>query len=148
MALEAWAAQVVCEHLDAHVANLERATRLEEKAERLEKAGTPSESARNRAERARREVVAELAALRASFVEAAGGRGGAYAFDRMVEQVPDFHAASALGQASLKRSLGPLGSGSQGAEDIPSDPARLRTGPGVEKEKANSGQHQDQKYPP
>jgi hypothetical protein len=85
-ALEAWAARVVREYLDAHAANLERAERLEEKAKRLEKAGILSESARNRAERARREVVAELAALRASFVEAAGGPDGAYAFDRVVEQ--------------------------------------------------------------
>jgi hypothetical protein len=44
--------------------------RLGEKAEWLEKAGTPSESARNRAERVREEVVAGLAALRASFVGA------------------------------------------------------------------------------
>lgn len=85
-ALEAWATRVVCEYLDAHTADLERAARLEEKAKRLEKAGTPSESARNQAERMRREVVTELAALRASFVEAAGKRGGAYAFDRAVEK--------------------------------------------------------------
>ena len=79
------------EYLEAHTANLERAARLEEKAERLEKAGIPSESARNRAQRARREVVAGLAALRASFVEAVGGRDGARAFDRMVRQrYPDF----------------------------------------------------------
>ena len=41
----------------------------------------PSESARNRAERARREVEAGLAALRASF---AGGRDEHRAFDREV----------------------------------------------------------------
>jgi hypothetical protein len=84
-ALETRAAQTVREYLDAHAANLERAERLEEKAERLEKAGTPSESARNRAERAHEEVVAGLAALRTSFVEAAGGREEALAFDRAVE---------------------------------------------------------------
>jgi hypothetical protein len=84
-ALESWAARSVREYLDAHAANLERVARLEEKAERLEKAGIPSESARNRAERARGEVVAGLAALRASFVEAAGEQDGAYAFDRVVE---------------------------------------------------------------
>ncbi|MDQ4002535.1 MAG: hypothetical protein M3259_01695 [Actinomycetota bacterium] len=84
-ALEARAEQTVREYLDAHASNLERAARLKEKAERLEKAGTPSESARNRAERARGEVVAGLAALRSSFVEAAGRWEGAYAFDRVVE---------------------------------------------------------------
>jgi hypothetical protein len=76
----------VREYLYAHASTLERATRLEEKAERLEKAGTPSESVRNRAERARAEIVTGLAVLRASFVETAGGREGACAFDRVVEQ--------------------------------------------------------------
>ncbi len=85
-ALESRAARAVREYLDAHAASLERAARLEEKAERLERAGTPSESVRNRAQRAREEVVAGLAALRASFVKAAGGRDGAYAFDRVLEQ--------------------------------------------------------------
>ncbi len=82
-ALESRAARSIREYLDAHAANLERAARLEEKAERLERAGIPSESARNRAERARGEVVAGLAALRASFVEAGGEQDGAYAFDRV-----------------------------------------------------------------
>ena len=82
--LESRAARVVREYLDAHAGKLERAARLEEKAERLEKAGTPSESARNRAERARREVMAGLAALRASFVEAVGERDGARTFDRVM----------------------------------------------------------------
>ena len=72
------------EYLDAQAENLERAARLAEKAVRLERDGTPSDSARNRAERARGEVVAGLAALRARFVEAAGGRG-AGAFDRVVQ---------------------------------------------------------------
>jgi hypothetical protein len=85
-ALESRAARILREYLDAHAANLERAARLEEKAERLEKAGTPSESARNRAQQARGEVVAGLAALRASFVEAVGRRDGARAFDRVVGQ--------------------------------------------------------------
>jgi hypothetical protein len=68
--LEARAERTVREHLNTHAENFERAVRLGEKAERLEEAGTPSESARNRAERAREEAVAELAALRASFVGA------------------------------------------------------------------------------
>ena len=72
------------EHLEAHAESLERAARLAEKAGRLEKAGTPSDSARNRAERARGEVVAGLEALRARFVEAAGGEGLGV-FDRVVE---------------------------------------------------------------
>jgi hypothetical protein len=84
-ALESRATRAIREYLDRHTTNLERAARLEKKAERLEKAGIPSESARNRAERARGEVVAGLAALRVSFVEATGGREGAYAFDRVVE---------------------------------------------------------------
>jgi hypothetical protein len=94
--LESRAAGAVREYLYAHAATLERATRLEEKAERLEKAGTPSESVRNRAERARAEVVVGLAALRSSFVETAGGRDGAYAFDRVVERrCPGFMPPSA-----------------------------------------------------
>lgn len=80
------------EYLSAHAANLERAVRLEEKAKRLKEAGTPSESVRNRAERARGEVVAGLATLRASFVNTASEREGAYAaFDRALEtQCPAF----------------------------------------------------------
>jgi hypothetical protein len=72
----------VHEYLDAHAASIERAVRLEEKAGRFERAGIPSESARKRAERAHREVVSELASLRASFVEAIGEREGTRAFDR------------------------------------------------------------------
>jgi hypothetical protein len=83
-ALESRAVWVVCEYLDAHAANLERAVRLEEKAERLEEAGIPSESARNRAERARGEVMPGLAALRASFFEASGNEA-AHAFDQAVK---------------------------------------------------------------
>ena len=82
--LKARAERLVREYLDAHAENLERAARLEEKAGRLERAGTPSESARNRAARARGEVVAGLAAVRARFVEAVG-REGARAFDLVVE---------------------------------------------------------------
>ncbi len=90
-ALEPRAARAIHGYLETHAANLERATRLEEKAERLEEDGIPSESVRNRAQRARREVVAGLAALRASFIETVGERGGARAFDRMVRQrCPDF----------------------------------------------------------
>jgi hypothetical protein len=48
----------------------------------MERAGTPSESAHNRAERARREVEAGLAALRASFAASAGGGEGWRAFNR------------------------------------------------------------------
>jgi hypothetical protein len=83
--LEPRVVQSIRGYLDAHASNLERAVRLGEKAERLEKAGTPSESARNRAERARADVVVGLAALRASFVEAAGAREGARTFDRAVK---------------------------------------------------------------
>ncbi|HEX2108125.1 MAG TPA: hypothetical protein VHF70_02465 [Rubrobacteraceae bacterium] len=94
--LEARADRTVREHLNAYAENFERAVRLGKKAERLEEAGTPSESARNRAERAREEAVAGLAALRASFVDAT--RKGGRAFDRALErrcpafasrQVPD-----------------------------------------------------------
>lgn len=85
LALESRAARTVREYLEAHAANLERAVRLEEKADRLEKDGIPSESARYRAQRARGEVVAGLAAQRASFVEATGKWEGAHAFDRAVE---------------------------------------------------------------
>jgi seryl-tRNA(Sec) selenium transferase len=101
-------ARAVHEYLDAHATNLERVARLEEKAERLEKAGTPSESVRNRAERARAEVVAGLAALRVSFVKATGGRNGAYAFDRVVEQrCPSFtpHSSRRTPQGFRQRSL-------------------------------------------
>ncbi len=89
---EVRAARILREYLGAHAANLERAVRLGEKAERLEEAGTPSESARNRAERAHGEVVAGLANLRVSFIEAAGEREGAHAtFDRALEtQCPAF----------------------------------------------------------
>src|SRR5918997_177348 len=82
--LEARAERTLREHLDAYAESFERAVRLGEKAERLEKAGTPSESARNRAERAREEAVAGLAALRASFVGAT--RKGGHAFDRALER--------------------------------------------------------------
>jgi hypothetical protein len=83
--VEPRAAKALSEYLDAHAAILERATRLEKKAERLEKAGTPSESARNRAGRARGEILAGLATLRASFTETAGEHRGARAFDRALE---------------------------------------------------------------
>ena len=93
---EARAERSVREHLNTHAENFERAVRLGEKAKRLEEAGTPSESARNRAQRAREEAVAGLAALRASFVGAT--EKGGHAFDRALErrclafatrQVPD-----------------------------------------------------------
>ncbi|MBA3426658.1 MAG: hypothetical protein H0U04_19455 [Rubrobacter sp.] len=77
------AAAAIREHEQVHAALFERMTRLTEKAERLEEAGTPSESAGNRAGRAREEVEAELAALRAAFVAAAGKRGRK-TFDRQV----------------------------------------------------------------
>ena len=93
---EARAERSVREHLNTHAEIFERAVRLGEKAKRLEEAGTPSESARNRAQRAREEAVAGLAALRASFVGAT--EKGGHAFDRALErrclafatrQVPD-----------------------------------------------------------
>ncbi len=75
---------VVREYLGSHAEIVERAARLGEKAERLEREGIPSEIARNRAERARGEILAGLAVLRASFIEAAGGGHGARtAFDRV-----------------------------------------------------------------
>lgn len=84
--LESRAELVVREYLGLHAGMVERAARLGKKAERLERDGIPSESARNQAERARREVVAGLVALQASYVEAAGGREGANAvFDRVIE---------------------------------------------------------------
>jgi hypothetical protein len=85
-ALRSRAASVVREYADAHATLFERAERLREKAERLEKNGTPSESARHRAERAKREVEAGLATLRASFAASAGGREGRRAFEREVER--------------------------------------------------------------
>ena len=83
--LEARAERILREHLGTQAESFERAVRLGEKAERLEEDGTPSESARNRAERAYKEVVAGLAALRASFVEATEKKGG-HVFDRVLEQ--------------------------------------------------------------
>ena len=76
---------MIREYLRTQATNLERAERLGDRAERLEEAGIPSESARNRAERAREEVAAGLAALRRRFTEAAGGGDGATAFDRAVD---------------------------------------------------------------
>ncbi len=84
--LESRAELVVREYLGLHAGMVDRAARLGKKAERLERDGIPSESARNRAEGARGEVIAGLAALRASFVEAADRREGANTvFDRVVE---------------------------------------------------------------
>lgn len=82
-------------YLDAHAPLLERAARLSEKAERLERAGTPSESARNRAERARAEVSAGLASLKARFVEDGGNPEWGCAFDRAVEKLYPVHAGAA-----------------------------------------------------
>ena len=79
-ALRSRAAAAIREFAETHASLFERAERLGEKAERLERAGTPSESARNRAERARREIEANLAALRDSF----GGQEWRRAFDREV----------------------------------------------------------------
>ncbi len=78
------AASTIREYADVHATLFERAERLREKVERLERAGTPSESTRNRAERARREVEAGLAALRTSFAASTGGSDGRRAFDREV----------------------------------------------------------------
>jgi hypothetical protein len=85
-ALSSLAAAAIREYAEAHATLFERAERLGDKAERLKSLGTPSESATNRAERARREVEAGLAALRASFVESAGANEGGRAFDREVER--------------------------------------------------------------
>jgi uncharacterized protein HemY len=84
--LSSKAASAIREYAEAHATLFERAKRLGEKAERLEISGTPSESATNRADRARREVEAGLAALRASFVESSGESEGGHAFDLEVER--------------------------------------------------------------
>jgi hypothetical protein len=90
-ALNSMAASAIREYAEAHAALFERARRLGEKAERLARSGTPSESATNRAKRARREVAAGLAALRASFVESSEESEGGRAFDLEVErQYPAF----------------------------------------------------------
>jgi hypothetical protein len=80
------AASAIREYAEAHATLFERAERLAEKAERLARLGMPSESASNRAERARREVEAGLAALRTSLVESLGTSEGGRAFDREVER--------------------------------------------------------------
>ena len=82
-ALERRVAAVISRHAGANATLFERAERLTEKTTRLERAGTPSDSASNRAARARGEVEAGLATLRASFVDAEGDEGGR-AFDREV----------------------------------------------------------------
>ena len=82
-ALGTLAASAIGEYAKAHRTLFERAERLVKKAERLRDSGTPSESANNRAERAREEVAAGLAALRASFATSAGAEGG-HAFDEEV----------------------------------------------------------------
>jgi hypothetical protein len=86
LALSSGAATAIREYAEAHATLFERARRLGEKAERLESSGMPSESATNRAVRARGEVQAGLATLRASFVEASGEDDGGRAFDREVER--------------------------------------------------------------
>lgn len=83
--LDERAAAEIQSHENAHAALFDRAARLSEKARRLEEEGTPSESASNRAARARREAEAELTALRASFVAAAGKKGRG-AFDRQARK--------------------------------------------------------------
>ena len=89
------AAAMLDGHERAHAALFERAARLSVKAERLDEAGTPSESAQNRAARAREEVEAELAALRATFVDDFGD-GAARAFDSLVQsRYPGFDLWSA-----------------------------------------------------
>jgi len=81
--LDERAAAALDAHERAHAALFERSARLTGKARRLDEAGTPSESAQNRADRAREEVEAELAALRATFVDTAG-EGASRAFDSLV----------------------------------------------------------------
>lgn len=80
-ALRSRAAAIVGGYVKANAALFERAERLTEKSARLERAGTPSDSAGNRAARAREEVEAGLAALRASF---ARSEDDGLAFDREV----------------------------------------------------------------
>lgn len=82
-ALERRVSAVIASHAEANATLFERAERLTEKTTRLERAGTPSDSASNRAARARGEVEAGLAALRASFVGSEVGEAGR-AFDREV----------------------------------------------------------------
>jgi len=82
-ALEARAASVVGRHAEERATLFERAERLAGKSLRLDEAGMPSESAGNRADRAREEVEAGLATVRASFV-ASEGAGGGEAFDREI----------------------------------------------------------------
>lgn len=62
---------------------LDRAERYGNRAERLSESGATSESASNKAERARQEILAGLAALRESFVERNGSNTekAAAAFD-------------------------------------------------------------------
>ena len=79
--LEARARSEIELHAREHAALFERAERLGLKARRLDEAGTPSESAGNRAARARGEVEAGLAILRARFVASEGEVAGE-AFDR------------------------------------------------------------------
>ncbi|MDX6381171.1 MAG: hypothetical protein QOI57_2195 [Rubrobacteraceae bacterium] len=143
--LDPRAVQSLREYLDAHAANLERAVRLGEKAERLDKAGIPSESARNRAERAHGEVVAGLGALRASFVEAAGEREGAHAFDHAVKLLcPAFMPRGQVCWRTSGNAPGgaTLASGPEGSEDVFGDPARLRAGLRAEEEERPARQQE------
>lgn len=78
--LQPTAAQELEAFRRADPAPFERADRLREKAERTGSDGTPSESARLRADRAREEVLAALAGVRAAFV-GAHGDGAGEAFD-------------------------------------------------------------------
>ncbi|ABG05357.1 hypothetical protein Rxyl_2430 [Rubrobacter xylanophilus DSM 9941] len=83
--LRARAASALARYARTNADLLDRAARLAARAERLEREGTPSESVRNRAERARREIEAGLAALRDSF--AASGREALEAFELELERV-------------------------------------------------------------
>ncbi|MCA3749330.1 MAG: hypothetical protein IN808_09375 [Rubrobacter sp.] len=83
--LRARAAAALSRYVKTNADLLDRAARLAARAERLEREGTPSESVRNRAERARREIEAGLAALRSSF--AASGREALEAFELELERV-------------------------------------------------------------
>lgn len=75
------ARKVIREFAASHATLFERAERLRARADRLESEGTPSDSALNRAERAEKEVAAELVGLRTAFLEAFESREGQLAFD-------------------------------------------------------------------
>lgn len=92
--LTSLAAELITGYADDNAELFERAGRLGAKAERLEGEGTPSDTARNRADRAKAEIEAGFARLRASFASADGPGEGSdprgerlRAFDREVSRL-------------------------------------------------------------